>query len=330
MNRKAISLLSRGLDSTLATKLIVEQGIEVVALHFTSPFCTCSKGNEGCGIQALRSAGELGVKVIVRPKGMEYLNVVRAPKHGYGKNLNPCIDCRIFILKETKKVMDEIEASFVITGEVLGQRPMSQHRNAMRRIEEESGLEGLILRPLSAKHFDPTLPEIAGIIDRQKLLDISGRSRKTQYELVDAFHLKEFSCPGGGCLLTDPIFARKLKDLFANIPDFTMRDVNLLKIGRHFRFDACTKLIVGRNQDENVRLRALHAVPSALLEPSDFKGPTGLLFGNTHDAHLNVAANIMAHYGRKETSPVWIDVMNGAKARYCAERRFVDLEKLAI
>ena len=323
-------MLSGGLDSTLATKLMVEQGVEVIALHFTSPFCTCSKGGHGCGIQALRSAEELGVKVMVRSKGLEYLEIVKSPKHGYGKNLNPCIDCRIFILKETRKVMDEIGASFVITGEVLGQRPMSQHRSAMRRIEKESGLEGLILRPLSAKHFDPTLPEIEGIIDREKLLGITGRGRRTQYELVEAFNLKEFSCPGGGCLLTDPIFAKKLKDLFVNNPDFTMKDIVLLKTGRHFRLGADTKLILGRNQNENENLRVFHVAPSALLTPSDFKGPTGLLIGVSDDTNLEIAANMMAYYGKRDTFPVSIEVNSGNERQYDANKRTVDLEGLMI
>ena len=276
MNRKAVSLLSGGLDSILATKLIVEQGVEVTALHFTSLFCNCSKGGHGCGIQAVRTAKELGVEVMVKVKGMEYLEIVKSPKHGYGKNLNPCIDCRIFMLREAGKVMDEIGASFVITGEVLGQRPMSQHRDAISLIEKESGLEGLILRPLSAKHFEPTLPEKEGIVDREKLFDIAGRSRRTQYELVDVFNLKEFSCPGGGCLLTDYIFAKKLRDLFTNVKDLTMKDVALLKIGRHFRLDGDTKLILGRNKDENESLEVFHTPSSVLLTPIDFKGPTGL------------------------------------------------------
>jgi tRNA U34 2-thiouridine synthase MnmA/TrmU len=267
---------------------------------------------------------------MVRSKGMEYLEIVKSPKHGYGKNLNPCIDCRIFILKETRKVMDEIGASFVITGEVLGQRPMSQHRSAMKRIEKESGLEGLILRPLSAKHFDPTVPEIEGIIDREKLLGITGRGRKTQYELVEAFNLKEFSCPGGGCLLTDAVFAKKLRDLFVNNPDFTMKDVVLLKTGRHFRLGANTKLILGRNENENENLKTFHIAPSTLLTPSDFKGPTGLLLGSSSDTNLGIAANMMAYYGKSETFPVSIEVDNGIAGHYEANKQVVDLERLMI
>ena len=163
MNRKAVSLLSGGLDSILATKLIKDQGVEVVALHFTSPFCNCSHGSQkGCGIQALRSSEELGVEVAVKVKGADYLKMLQSPLHGYGGNMNPCIDCRIFMLKKTTEFMGEVGASFVITGEVVGQRPMSQRRKAMDLIERESGLEGLILRPLSARHFPRTIPEIGG------------------------------------------------------------------------------------------------------------------------------------------------------------------------
>ena len=153
MRRKAVSLLSGGLDSLIATKIIVEQGIKVEALHFTSPFCTCSKGNKGCGIQAVRSAKELGIEVNVRTKGLEYLEIVKKPRHGYGRAMNPCIDCRIFMLKHARQFMDEIGASFIITGEVLGQRPMSQRTDTLRLIERESSLEGLIVRPLSAGIF---------------------------------------------------------------------------------------------------------------------------------------------------------------------------------
>ncbi len=330
MNKKAISLLSGGLDSLLATKLIMEQGIEVLALHFTSPFCTCSKGGKGCGIQAVRTGRELEIEVLVRAKGMDYLEIVRSPKHGYGKNLNPCIDCRIFILRETGKIMAETGASFVITGEVLGQRPMSQRRDAMRLIEKESGLEGLILRPLSAKHFEPTLPEKEGIVDREKLLDISGRTRRPQYDLAEEFHLKEFSCPGGGCLLTDPIFARKRKDLFSNSEGFSMKDVALLKIGRHFRLGKKTKLILGRNEAENGRLRAAHSEDSVFLAPVGFKGPEGLLFGLVDKEAMEVAGNLMAFYGKRDLFPVCLESDNGVVATHVVDKIRVDKEALII
>lgn len=330
MNRKAVSLLSGGLDSLLATKLIIEQGIEVVALHFTSPFCTCTKGDKGCGLQAVKTARELNIEVMVKVKGLDYLDIVKAPKHGYGKNLNPCIDCRIFMLKEVRKLMAEIDASFVVTGEVLGQRPMSQRRDAIRLIEKESGLEGLIVRPLSAKHFEPTLPEREGILDREKLLDISGRTRRPQYDLAESFHLKEFSCPGGGCLLTDPIFARKLRDLFAHSRGFTMKDVALLKIGRHFRLNEDKKLILGRNEDENKRLQAASLDGCTLLTPIGFKGPQGLLFGVLNDDILRIAGNLMAYYGKMDSFPVSIESNNGVVARHTIDKALINKETLMI
>ncbi|MCX5817665.1 MAG: hypothetical protein NTX75_15745 [Proteobacteria bacterium] len=330
MNKKAISLLSGGLDSLLATKLIMDQGIEMAALHFTSPFCNCTKGNKGCGLQAVRTASELNIKVTVKVKGLEYLEIVKMPKHGYGKNMNPCIDCRIFMLKETGKIMDEVGASFVVTGEVLGQRPMSQRRDAMRLIEKESGLEGLIVRPLSAKHFEPTLPEKEGILDREKLLDITGRTRKPQYNLADSYQLKEFSCPGGGCLLTDPIFAQKLKDLFAYSNSYTMKDVALLKIGRHFRLNEDTKLILGRNEDENKRLQAAASDGCTFLAPLEFKGPQGLLFGVLDYDVMQTAGNLMAFYGKVDSFPVTIESNNGFVNRHTINKTHIDKEMLMI
>ncbi|HEY3277944.1 MAG TPA: hypothetical protein VGJ94_15100 [Syntrophorhabdaceae bacterium] len=330
MNRKAISLLSGGLDSILATQLVKEQGIEVIALHFTSPFCTCTKGDKGCGLQAVRTARELDVEVQVRLKGMDYLGIVRSPRHGYGRAMNPCIDCRIFMLREARKVMEETGASFVVTGEVLGQRPMSQRRNTIDLIEKESGLEGLILRPLSAKHFPPTMPEIEGIVDREKLYDIAGRGRKTQYELVDARSLKEFSCPGGGCLLTEPGFVGKLKDLFSHEDAFTMKDVGLLKIGRHFRLKRGLKLILGRNEGENERLAAAHMVPHILLTPVGFKGPTGLLMGAASNEDLVRAGNIMAFYGKTDSFPITIESKRSSGEILLIEKVRVELDTITI
>ena len=302
--------MSGGLDSLLATKLIIEQGIEVEALHFTSPFCNCTKGDKGCGIQAVRTAKELGVNVTVKLKGLDYLEIVKSPKHGYGKNMNPCVDCRIFMLKAARGFMEEIGASFVVTGEVLGQRPMSQRRDAIALIERESGLAGVILRPLSAQHLPPTRPEIEGIVDRARLLSIVGRSRKTQYELVNEYSLNEFSCPGGGCLLTDPLFAAKVRDLFTFKSDVTMKDMVLLKTGRHFRLSPDTKLIIGRNEEENEKLESLWASPDVLLTPVGFKGPSGILSGPVDDHNISVAANILSHYGKNQTRPITVESNN--------------------
>ena len=331
MGYKAVSLLSGGLDSILATKLIVDQGIEVIALHFTSPFCNCTHGTlKGCGVQALRSAEELGVKVVVKVKGADYLRLLQAPLHGYGKNMNPCIDCRIFMLRKSAEFMEEVGARFIITGEVLGQRPMSQRRDAMALIERESGLEGLILRPLCARHLPPTVPEREGIVERQKLLDLSGRSRKGQYRLAKGYDLKEFSCPGGGCLLTDPLFARRLRDLFRFTPDCTMHEAALLKIGRHFRLSEETKLIVGRNKDENDRLSDLSRAGHVLMEPVSFKGPSGLLVGKADEALLDVSANIMALHAKNCTFPVTVETGGGAPVRRLVDRLPLDLDRLRI
>src|SRR4030067_3763653 len=185
---KALSLLSGGLDSILATKLILEQGIDVVAFNVTSPFCLCKKG--GCG--AVEAARQLGVELKVVYSGLEYLKMVRKPKHGYGRNMNPCIDCRVFLVKKAKRVAKELGASFIFTGEVLDERPMSQHYRAMKIIEEESGLKGKILRPLSARLLPQTVFEKKGLIDRAKLLEIRGRARKTQHKLAQEFYIKGY------------------------------------------------------------------------------------------------------------------------------------------
>jgi hypothetical protein len=329
VEKKAISLLSGGLDSVLATKLIKDQGIEVVALHFTSPFCNCnksSKGNGGCGLQAVSAAKELGVRVVVRNKGLEYMEIVRSPLHGYGKNMNPCIDCRIFILKKAGELMVEENASFMITGEVLGQRPMSQTKQAIKLIDKESGLRDLILRPLSARHFLPTRPEREGIVNRDRLLDIAGRSRKSQFALADTFNLKEFGCPGGGCLLTDPLFVPRVRDLLAHSKDFTMKDLSLLRIGRHFRLGSETKLILGRNKEENDRLVVFASPPSVRVSPVDFQGPEGLLQGPVNDHIVQLTANLVAHYVKHPPSPVTIELQNGSAVRHTVAYTALDPE----
>jgi tRNA-uridine 2-sulfurtransferase len=305
MKRKAVSLMSGGLDSVLATKLIMDQEIEVVTLHFTSPLTTPGRGrSDERRIQAVRSSAELGVEIIVKELGREYLDMVKSPRHGYGKNVNPCIDCKIFMLRESAHVMAEVGASFVVTGEVLGQRPMSQRREAMALIEKKSGLKGLIVRPLSAHRFDLTLPEQEGIIDRTKLLGITGRSRNPQYRLAERYDLTEFGCPAGGCLLTDPIFAGKLRDLFRFVPTCTMHDVALLKVGRHFRLTDGLKLIVGRDEGENGRLERMRQDEDILVSPNDFSGPSALLRGKSDRSSILIAANVIAHYSKESPDPV--------------------------
>ncbi len=327
INRKAVSLLSGGLDSLLATKMIIDQDIEVLGLHFTSPICNSIR--DDAGDRARMAGAELGIEVMIQDKGEEYLQVVKNPKHGYGKNINPCIDCRIYMLGLTRKIMREENASFIVTGEVLGQRPMSQRRETIHQIEKESCLEGFIIRPLSAHLFAPTLPEAAGIVAREKLLGISGRSRTTQYELVARYGLKHFSRPGGGCLLTDPIYARKLKGALRRNPDCLMEDVSLLRMGRHFHIEGNT-LVLGRNQEENEYLESHCRPPYSLLRPKGFKGPSGMIKGEPDERTITTAARIIAFYAKKTTSPVTIETGNGTTVQHAIEWAAINPEQYGI
>jgi len=279
LNKKAVALLSGGLDSTLAVKLMIDQGIDVIAIHFTSVFCNCSPKTAGCKMHARKVAEEFSVPIHVIHKGMDYIKMVENPPHGHGSAINACIDCRIYMLRKVKEMMPEMGASFVITGEVLGQRPMSQQRHTIRLIERESGLQDLILRPLSAQHFDPTLPEREGIVDRDKLLNISGRGRKEQFALAENLGVKDYPCPAGGCLLTDKVIAARLRDLFDHTPDYSHSDLVLVTLGRHYRLHPDLKVVLGRNQEENERLGSLAKDGQSIFEADDFRGPTILALG---------------------------------------------------
>lgn len=301
MQRKALALLSGGLDSTLAVKVMLEQGIEVEALNFTSPFCTCTGRNAGCKSEAVRVAEEFNIPIKVMNKGLEYLEIVRKPRHGYGKGMNPCIDCRIFLLSKAKEYMAESGADFVITGEVLGQRPMSQRRDTLRLIERESGLAGLLLRPLSARHFEPTIPEQEGWVDRSRLLAIQGRSRKEQIQLAEDLDVKNYPCPAGGCLLTELSFVPKVRDIFDHSDALNLRDFRLLRIGRHFRLAPRTKLIVGRDEPENNLLEKQVQAGEATIHWLDGGGPLGFLMGEVDEAALATAAKIVLRYTKAES-----------------------------
>jgi hypothetical protein len=300
MQRKALALLSGGLDSTLAVKVILDQGIAVEALNFTSPFCTCTGKNAGCKSEAVRVAQEFDIPIKVMNKGADYLEIIRNPKHGYGKGMNPCVDCRIYLLKTAKAYMAESGADFVITGEVLGQRPMSQRRDTLRVIERESGLEGLLLRPLSAKHFNPTIPELEGWVDREKLLAISGRSRKEQMDLAAELDVKNYPCPAGGCLLTEVSFVPKIRDLFDHADSVNLRDCRMLKVGRHFRIGPRTKVIIGRDEAENAILERSLEAGEAAIRWIDGPSPTGIVTGPLNDDLLVLAARILLRYTKAD------------------------------
>jgi tRNA U34 2-thiouridine synthase MnmA/TrmU len=300
MKKKALALLSGGLDSTLAVKVMLEQGIAVEALNFTSPFCTCTGRNAGCKSEAIRVAEEFSIPIKVMNKGIEYLEIVRNPRHGYGKAMNPCIDCRIFLLAKAKEYMAESGADFVITGEVLGQRPMSQRRHTLDLIERESGLSGLLLRPLSAKHFKPSIPELEGWVDRNRLLAIQGRSRKEQMQLAADLDVKDYPCPAGGCLLTELSFVSKVRDVFDHSEQLNLRDFRLLRLGRHFRLAPRTKLIVGRDEAENNLLEKNLQAGEATVRWLDGGGPLGVIMGEVDNAALENAARIVLRYTRAE------------------------------
>jgi hypothetical protein len=303
---KAVALLSGGLDSTLAVKLVLDQDIDVEAINFVSPFCLCRKG--GCG--ALEVAKNLNIPLKTITVGEEYLRIVRKPKFGYGKNMNPCIDCRIFMLKKAKKYAEEMGASFIFTGEVLGQRPMSQHRKTLGIIEKEAGLKGKILRPLSAKLLPPTEVEKKGLISRETLLGIEGRSRKKQIRLAQELKVTEYSCPGGGCLLTYREFTSKLKDLFEHKKRISLKDVRLLKVGRHFRFGK-NKIIVGRNEAENGLLLQMKMTNDYCFEAQDTGSPTTLLQGPKTRTAVKRAAELTAYYSDRKQSVVLVKFGKG-------------------
>jgi len=300
---KALSLFSGGLDSILATRLILDQSIEVEAINFANLFCSCKEENK-CG--AAETAKQLGVPLKIINVGNDYLRMVRKPKHGYGKNMNPCVDCKIFMMKKAKKYAKETGAAFIFTGEVLGERPMSQHFNALKIIEEESGLKGKLLRPLSAKLLPETVVERKGLVKRDKLLNIRGRSRKPQIKLAAEFNIAYYPSPAGGCLLTCKEFANRLRDLFRHRKSCSMADVTLLKVGRHFRLGE-NKIIVGRNEAENKVLTLKKTRNDYYFEVPDVSGPTTVLQGPKTKKAIKLAAALTAFYSDAKSSRVTVN-----------------------
>lgn len=293
---KAVALISGGLDSTLAAKLIQALGIEIMALNFKTSFCLCDKKtSQGCSHTAKTVAENLGIALKIMNINEEFFKVLKNPKYGYGSNMNPCIDCRILKFKKAKVFMQEIGADFILTGEVLGQRPMSQHRQALNIIEKESGLDGLVLRPLSAKLLPETIPEKKGWVDRNKLLAFSGRSRKMQFNLANTLDIKDYACPAGGCLLTDPEFTRRIKDLMLH-EDLNLNNVELLKLGRHFRLSENTKLVVGRNEKENARILGLAKEADGVFWPLKLAGPTALARGVLNSNLIEICSKVVCRY----------------------------------
>ena len=279
---KAILLFSTGLDSLLALYLLKKAGIDVVALIIKTPF---NKIN----YEVLEEVKKHS-KVIIHEVGEDYLEIIRNPKFGYGKQMNPCIDCKIYMYKVAKKILEEEKADFIATGEVLNQRSFSQSKDKLILIEREAGVEGLVVRPLSLKLLPKTLPEEKGLIRRENFLDLKGRGRKSQLKLVREFGISVYSQPAGGCSLTDPNFSKRLMDLIKHNQKISVEDVELLKIGRHFRIRN-SKLILGRNERESKLLE--NAKKYFLLKPKG-KGPSGIFIGEEKD--LILACEILASY----------------------------------
>ena len=294
---RALSLLSGGLDSILATRILMAQEIEVVGLHFITPFFGYRK--KGRELYYEEEFLRLyGIQSRILDVGEEYIEILRHPRYGYGSQFNPCIDCKIFFLQKAKRMMEEEKADFLATGEVLGQRPMSQRRDTLRIIERDSGTEGILLRPLSAKNLKPTRPELQGLVDRERLLGLSGRGRKPQMKLAAEMGIHQIPQPAGGCLLTDPEMGARFQKFFSRSRRITVRDLLLLQVGRHFHLPGDEHLIVGRTEDENKRLAELGGGEALFLWVAGIPGPLGLICGKMKREGLDLAASLVARYSK--------------------------------
>jgi len=292
---KGLCLFSGGLDSVLGIRLLQRQDVDMVGLTFVSYFFSAET--------PMRMAQQLNIPLRVIDISLEHLTMVKQPHYGYGKNMNPCLDCHLMMLRRAKQVMIEDGFDFVATGEVLGERPFSQNLAALNLLEKQSGLAGYLLRPLSAKLLPPTILEQKGLINREKLLDISGRSRQKQIALASEWGIAEYPTPAGGCCLTDPGFSGRLKELLAHWPEASGDDIQLLKYGRVFWQDNVL-LIVGRNQEENNQLEKLKLPNDTLISPKNFSGPTILIRNKINvssdtESVVSLAQGLIQKYSKK-------------------------------
>lgn len=304
-----LGLCSGGLDSILSALVLRDQGIKIHWVAFETPFFSAAN--------AKKAAQQTGIPLRVENITDVYMEMLRSPSVRYGKNMNPCMDCHSLMFRLAGRIMEENGFHFLFSGEVLGQRPMSQNRTSLRYVEKRSGFDGYILRPLSARCLPETLPEQNGWVDREKLLDISGRSRKPQMELARVYGITDFPAPAGGCLLTDKIFSQRLRDLLnhqtdpdAAIPE---RALHLLKFGRHLRLDSRTKIVVGRTQKDNEMIQQnVDLKQDQVLKVKNYPGPLVVIPGKADDAMQELAARICAGYSKApENSPVIVDVRCG-------------------
>ena len=303
-----IGLLSGGLDSILAVKVLQAQGVQVECICFITPFFGPEKAH--------LANRQLRIPLHIVDITDVHLEMLKNPRYGYGKNINPCIDCHGLMLREAGCLMKKLGAQFVFTGEVLGERPMSQNKNSLRCVEKLSGLQGYILRPLSAQLLPETIPEQEGRVDRSRLLSIEGRSRKPQLELAATYGITEFPEPAGGCLLTDPGYSRRLRDLMQRGVEFSRRNLELLKVGRHLLLDDGTKIIVGRNEGENERIERLRQPGDVMLAMADIPSPTILIPGGADDKAIGFAAAVCVRYSSMQhagPAPVYVLLADGTK-----------------
>ncbi|PHQ65791.1 MAG: ATP-binding protein [Sulfurimonas sp.] len=293
---KAIALFSGGLDSTLAMKLIIDQGIDVLAVNISTGF-----GSTKDRLEHMKNmCDQVGAELKIIDIQSEFLqDVLFDPKHGYGKNFNPCIDCHAKMFAVAKRIMEAEGASFLLSGEVMGQRPMSQNKDALQTVLNESNCDGLLLRPMSAKMLTPTIAETNGWVDREKLEGITGRSRERQLELAKEIGLDNFESPGGGCLLTDENFSKKIVD-FIKYDQFEVKDISVMKFGRHLRLPDDAKLVVGRNKDENQHLQNIDNNKYYHAKTIGIPGPHALLSKNATEADMELATRIILSYTKAD------------------------------
>ncbi|MDD5561526.1 MAG: tRNA 4-thiouridine(8) synthase ThiI [Candidatus Omnitrophica bacterium] len=287
MKIKALALISGGLDSLLAAKLIKDQGIEVIGVHFKIPFCK---------LDIKKSFPDIGIELLEVDLGDDFLPLIKNPRYGFGANMNPCIDCKILMFAKAGELLPELKAHFIVSGEVLGQRPMSQNKQALKLIEQRSGLGDLLLRPLSAQFFSPSLAEREGWVKREKMLNFNGRLRTPQMQLAEGLGISRYANPSGGCLLTDPCFSKRLEDLLRH-EELSLDNLELLKVGRHFRIEKRSRLVVGRDEGENSLLTQL-AMPGdyLFLPPKDLAGPTSLARGMMTQDLVYLSSQITSAY----------------------------------
>jgi len=323
---KALALFSGGLDSALSARIVLDEGVDLEAVYFVNAFLPAPLEIKPF---LMKQAVRLGIKLHILDISRSHLAMIQAPRYGYGQHMNPCIDCRILMLRQARAYMQEHGFNFLVSGEVLGQRPMSQRRDALNIIDRDADVKGLILRPLTAKKLTPTVAEEKGWVDRDKLFDFSGRTRKPQLALAEKLGIEEYLTPAGGCLLTEAEFTRKLRDLISS-GKVGLEDVHLLKIGRHFRAKSSLKIIIGRDEEENGRLMDLAKNEDILVKMRDFAGPLTLLRTNGLEETSNgeipklieTAARLTARYSKgKDEERVGVDYWS----KNSGEKRFIQV-----